>query len=185
MPIALRRDAIHRVVLSSDRSLPESDQAVFLVRVMTGHDEACVIESLRDAAGTDSAKQIDVARELLEQVVIGWENLSDIDGQQIPSLSRRFDQILTSGEMWELFQLAFEANRITATERGNFDSPSSLRASAGDAQAGGASTLPQSTSLRTLNAQNAKDWDAMHVTILDTDGSKNAQESISAESHIE
>lgn len=161
MPIALRPGAHVDVVLAIDRDLPPETRPTFHARAFSGHEHFELLERLQEVRGFTGLEQSRWIFSRLDELIVGWRNLTDRDGEPIPSGSVPVSHVLSVAESWELLAGVMECNSISPEQRGNSASPSSSPAadSAAGVVEGDASTPRLTLSPPASSAPSAMGWE--------------------------
>ncbi len=148
MPLAMNPNESFKYVLVSDRQVAESVQPYFELRFMSVKDWLAItkiaelidapekIEQIEQAQESKEAKRavaIEKAKEgfvkfddcvkVLTDAVIGWGNMTDRSGEEIPFDIEKLTELLCLKELYELFG-AFQKQGIEAKDLKNSDTPS-------------------------------------------------------------
>lgn len=124
MPLALDPESKFKLVLKSDADKPEGQQPAFIFKHLTGRQWRQLGEkydSLEDIDGT--ADCADLIYECVLMFMVGWENMKDREGKDIPFDPSKIEDIIGMAETQELINRVL---RYTPdfTDKKKFDSPS-------------------------------------------------------------
>jgi len=139
MPLALDPNETFDLVLETDREKP--DPPAFVFRYMTEREflaHAAIGDDDELRSGLSSAEAMDRVHAALAANLVGWRNLRSREGEPIPFAPQRLPDLLTVGEMWELYYGARRQNRVEDDEKNasGSQSPTPTDASAATAQGG-------------------------------------------------
>jgi len=161
--LALDPQETFRVSLSSDATRDESDRPAFEFRYLTAREFLKVAK-----VGDDLDGRNDLAEEVMQEVcdalsvnLVGWRNVRDRAGNLIGFGGAKLIDMLTIGEVWELYYSARRYSRLTPEDKkkSESESPTSSDGSAPDgaanAQTGQADSSPQSSSAPNATAPAA------------------------------
>jgi hypothetical protein len=107
MPLILEPNATYKIVLSTDSDKPESKQPYFSFRYLNGR-EWLKLARLSDEFETSNKgdNTLQLVFKAIRISLIGWGNMIDIDGQEIPYDPAKLEDILIPSEAAELMQAA-------------------------------------------------------------------------------
>ena len=105
MPINCDPNSKHRVVLITDKKKDPAVQPAFFFRVLNipGRAELLARNAAGDKLNTDKAA-IDHEIETIKMYLLGWENITDREGKEIPYDPEKIEDILAWYEAVELNQ---------------------------------------------------------------------------------
>lgn len=123
MAISLCPNATKQFVLPEDRETPKDQQTVFRIKVFSAGEfrkflkKAKIITSKKndDRTLTETCDEI---LELCKQGVVGWQNLKDQDGQDVPFSADRLED-LPNNHLYDLLYGIIELNTVGAQNQKN------------------------------------------------------------------
>lgn len=119
MPLLLDPNTNTKTIwLDSDSDKPEPQRPTFRVRVMSSRQELTINDMLDQIMGSDSGREIMmVYYDIANMLVLGWANITDIEGKPIPFSHDAMVDNFTSIEIQEIGRKAIEASRTTQEEK--------------------------------------------------------------------
>jgi len=107
MPLATNPNATYKIVLSTDTYLPEEERPVFIFRYLSA-TEWQQITKLSDKFDqlSNTEKMLNLAFEVIEKIMVGWEKMIMPDGKKIPFDLAKLQSMVTLQEATELMQAA-------------------------------------------------------------------------------
>jgi len=146
MPLTCDPDSTYDVVLEIDKDKEPDKQPKFIFQYLTGRkwkEVANLSDAFDEAKG--GAAMLDLAFDTIKVALIGWKNLTNSKGEDIPFNLNELDNILTMTEATELMQAAVSQN-VTVEDKKKLESQSdsSTEQSAATVQA------PQSAKINRL-----------------------------------
>ena len=124
MPLTCNPDSTYDIVLEVDKDKESDKQSVFIFQYLTGRrwkEVANLSDSFEDAKG--GAAMLDLAFKLIKVGLIGWKNLTNPKGDEIPFDLDELDDILTMSEATEMMQ-AVVSQGVTVEDKKKLESQS-------------------------------------------------------------
>ena len=143
MPIAIDPDARVRVVLSTDKG--KAPEPAFFVRPLTLRQYRKVSETDETVGqASNGSEAIGRLLKAIEVGLVGWEHVSDKDGQPIPFSMDALEDVVTIPEARELLHYCLISGRLATEDKKKSESESSsnTESSAKSADQESASTAP-------------------------------------------
>jgi len=132
MPLALDPECTFKHVLTHDKKKPEGEQPYFVFHYLSDKDWkfAAKVSETIDDLGPDAA--LKEREDAIRLGLVGWGNMFDRKGGEIPYDPDRLEEIINPVEMWELL-VALMTRTIPGAEdlkKSESPSPSSTDKSA-------------------------------------------------------
>jgi hypothetical protein len=124
MPLTCNPDSTYDVVLECDKHKEPDNQPAFVFQYLTGRkwkEVANLSDSFESASG--GAAMLDLAFDTIKIALVGWKNLTNSKGEEIPFNLNELDNILTMTEATELMQAAVSQN-VTVDDKKKLESQS-------------------------------------------------------------
>ena len=164
MPLVLDPTETFDVVLRGDQASPAP--ATFVFRYMSAREigkTAQLDDAEKLRASRDTAKVIGMLIQAVAMNLTDWRNVRDRSGEAIPFAPERLDEILTVGELWELFYSARRQSKLSVPEKnasasqspGNMDESVTAANPANRAPTPSVPTAPRSSSAQDAEAPAA------------------------------
>jgi len=124
MPLTCNPDSTYDIVLSTDKDKEPADQPAFVFQYLTGRKWKQVANLSDEFESANSgADMLDLAFDAIKISLIGWKNLTDPQGNEIPFDLSILDDILTMTEATELMQAVVSQN-VTVDDKKKLESQS-------------------------------------------------------------
>lgn len=123
MPIACDPKETFTIVLKSDQGKPADKQPRFIFRYLTGREwKEC--DRINEEAGKQktNTEGYDMVISGIALGLVGWENLTDREGEPIPYDPANLDLAITISEAWELLFSLLGTTRLQAEDKKKLDS---------------------------------------------------------------
>lgn len=114
MPRPLDPTQTIRLSLESDQDLPEEKRPTFICRYLNGREWRQAVVDIDQAA---DGQRIGMVFKFLENVLVGWEHITDRDGSPIPFVSSDVDIVLDNTEANELLTAVASASRLSYADK--------------------------------------------------------------------
>ena len=136
MPLALSPDETYDVTLSGDPS-----GASFTFRYLTARQFRQTMHLSQDVDERDTGELLDDLVDAIATNLVGWD-VVDHAGNPVPFDPDALQDILTVGELWDLYFNARRQNRLTGDEKKDFGSSSHTDGASSATDAGPEETAP-------------------------------------------
>lgn len=116
MPIAMHPNKKFRIVLECDKNMDPAP--CFVYPYLTGAQQESLVETYNRIDDTsDQTSNFNRTFEAAGRHLLGWENLTDADGNAIPFAADRLKEVVSVMEAIELINKLFNQQSLTLDDK--------------------------------------------------------------------